>query len=115
MDIWQEQLATVITDKEFVKSMLEMMQSMPKGFGETEETYGTTETYAKTRNPASKRAAFSAEPDGDALHVLEQRLAAIEKRLAALEGDAPARAGGARKSSAKRGAATGRKTPRGNK
>ena len=78
MDLWQKQVASVVSDKQFIHAMLDMFQTMrmPNHDG---------------KKPAATADASPA-PDADhgLLAELAFRLAMCEKRLAALEQRKPA-------------------------
>lgn len=71
MDLWQKQIASVVSDKQFIQSMLEMLESMKM-------------PHVK---PTAQPADTSDAPGSDAgLHAqLAYRLAMCERRIAALE------------------------------
>ena len=73
LDLWQKQMSGVFRDKEFIQTMLEMMQGFPHG---SEKSYAT----------ASSRPARSADDGDGMLDELTFRLSMCERRLAALEG-----------------------------
>ena len=76
MDLWQKQISSVISDKQFIQTMLELFK-----------TAQNPHDNART-NPSSQSAAT---PDADPglLAELTFRLAMCEKRLAALENGTP--------------------------
>lgn len=73
MDLWQKQVASVVSDKQFIHAMLEMFQSM-----QAPGTYGTAK-------PTASNPAHAADADHGLLAELAFRLAMCEQRLAALE------------------------------
>jgi hypothetical protein len=94
MDLWQKQISSVISDKQFIGAMLDMLQSVQP------------QANANTRNKSTtSHAAHAPDANGDVLAELAFRLAMCEKRLAALE---HAQKPGA-KPAAKRKAGTGNK------
>ena len=101
MDLWQKQITSVISDKQFISAMLDMLQS------------AQPQAYANKRN-ANTAANPSHAPDanGNVLAELAFRVAMCEKRLATLEQSKKPRA----KPAAKRAAGTsdkrGSKKPR---
>lgn len=113
MDLWQEQLATMITDKEFVQSMLDLLQKAPMSFNEMPEAFNPAKMYEKSTYQSTGGAAPASGAGGAALALIEQRLASIEKRLAALESaqSEPKRARNAAKRRTSGGTPKGRKAP----
>lgn len=95
MDLWQKQVATVISDKQFIHAMLELFQSMNPGHGKPNTT------------PPYPTHAADAEPG--LLAEFAFRLAMCEKRLAALEQQCKKSSG---KSGTARGHRQGSKKPR---
>ena len=76
-DLWQDQVAHMMNDKEFVRTMLEMMQSSP--------LHATPESYAKTGFSSAPRSPAASESGHDAVDLLSRRLEDVENRLRALE------------------------------
>ena len=89
MDLWQKQVSTVISDKQFIHAMLEMFQSM-----QAPGTYGTAK-------PSASDPAHAAHADHGMLAELAFRLTMCEQRLSALEQSAK-KPGRAAKSHSKR-------------
>ncbi len=75
MELWQKQMASVLTDRDFVQSMMEMMQSM--------HTPDAAHAHAKPQPAADT----TISPDAlhDRLAQCERRIQQLEKRLASLE------------------------------
>ncbi|MFW0776825.1 MAG: hypothetical protein ACN2B6_03795 [Rickettsiales bacterium] len=76
MDLWQKQVSTVVSDKEFIQAMLDLTKQM-----QNPENYGKTSPTSSASDPADA-------PDaqhGD-MAQLAFRLSQCEKRIAALEG-----------------------------
>ena len=101
MDLWQKQVATVISDKQFIHAMLELFQSI--------QTPGHDKPNAAPAHPAH---AADAEPG--LLAEFAFRLAMCEKRLAALEQQhkKPASKSGAATTNIRMGNRRGSKKPR---
>jgi hypothetical protein len=89
MDLWQKQISSVISDKQFIQSMLEMFQSAQNG------------AHDHKRHAAASHAADASDANHGVLDEFAFRLAMCEKRLAVLERQP--------KKTAKRSAATGGK------
>src|SRR5476649_1192049 len=94
MDLWQKQISSVISDKQFIQAMLEMFQTAQN------PAHDRTRTAADPAHPAD-----AADADHGLLAELAFRLAMCEKRLAALEGQG-------KKPKATKRAARGSKKPR---
>ncbi|MFO0389250.1 MAG: hypothetical protein ACK502_05975 [Alphaproteobacteria bacterium] len=73
LDLWQKQLSSVVSDKQFIHAMLDMIQSMQKG------------TYGQSGEKSAYSNASAAPDDANRLSELAFRVAMCEKRLAALE------------------------------
>lgn len=91
MDLWQEHMAMVMTDKDFMRSFLELMKNMPlpsqsqhgmnSGYG-----YPPTHNANAQGSPESAGGSAAAMQSYDlALAACQQRLAACEQRIAKLE------------------------------
>src|SRR4051812_5381531 len=74
MDLWQKQVSSVISDKQFIQAMLEMFQS----------TYMPGH-HDRQRPASAADPAHASDADPGLLAELAFRLAMCEKRLAALE------------------------------
>lgn len=74
MDLWQKQISSVVSDKQFIQAMLEMFQNMQNP-GNDRKSSGTNAS-----DPA-----HSADADHGMLAELAFRIASLEKRVAALE------------------------------
>jgi len=85
MDLWQKQIASVVSDKQFIQAMLEMFQSVQPG--------SHAQTHAKSAD-----AAHAPDADPGLVAQLAFRVAMCEKRLSALEQGraAPAKPAGKR-------------------
>jgi len=73
MDLWQKQISSVISDKQFIQTMLELFQT-------------SQNPHDITRNTASAQPSAAHDADTGMLAEFAFRLAMCEKRLAALEG-----------------------------
>jgi chaperonin cofactor prefoldin len=73
MDLWQKQISTVISDKQFIQAMLEMFQTSQNSQGN------------EAQRTASSHAANTAAADHGVVAELAFRLAMCEKRIATLE------------------------------
>ena len=91
MDLWQKQVASVVSDKQFIQAMLELFQTMQ------------APNAAYTATPP--HSADAADAGHGMLAELAFRLAMCERRLAALEGQS-------KKPKAAKRAARGSKKPR---
>src|SRR3954468_14706635 len=87
MDLWQKQVSSVISDKQFIHAMLEMFQTMQMPGHDGKPT---------TAKPSN--AAPAPDADHGLLAELAFRLAVCEKRLTALEQQQPAAKSGTAKS-----------------
>src|SRR4051812_15671384 len=85
MDLWQKQVASVVSDKQFIQSMLEMLESMKM-------PHVHPSSHSHTADASGADASLHAQ--------LAYRLTMCERRLAALEktaGERPQRKKTARK------------------
>ena len=107
MDLWQKQIASVVSDKQFIGAMLDMLKTANPKF------------YDSTKH-SSAHSADASDADGRSLAELAFRVAMCEKRLAALESGRKSSAaavrakGGKKPAAAKAGKSSGRgsKKPR---
>jgi hypothetical protein len=74
MDLWQKQVSTVVSDKQFIHAMLEMFQSMQM-----------PEYDRKSKASTTSKPADAPDAGHELLAEFAFRLAMCEKRLAALE------------------------------
>jgi hypothetical protein len=81
VDMWQEQMATMLNDGEFIRGMLSMMQG--NAFNMKDPLHASTSAFQSPGGAATASDAYDA-----ALARLAYSLAAIEKRLERLEHDA---------------------------
>jgi hypothetical protein len=103
MDLWQKQVASVVSDKQFLQSMLEMFQVAQSQFTPGQAGHDAASASAESGYPADANAGLLAD--------LAFRVAMCEKRLAALEQPAkPKRKPAAKRAAA--GARAGSKKPR---
>ena len=84
LDMWQEQLATMMTDKEFIAATLEMLQNMPTSFNDGAGIY-SAQGNEKKRKTTTEGASVPPGAGELAMAVLQQRVEACERRIAALE------------------------------
>ncbi|MBV8938953.1 MAG: hypothetical protein JO089_03840 [Alphaproteobacteria bacterium] len=75
MELWQKQMSAVLTDREFIQSMLEMMQAASSGGSRAHDA---------GRRP-SAHAADSPGAANERLEQLDYRLRMLEQRIGALE------------------------------
>lgn len=83
VDIWQKQMVSVATDKQFIQAFLDMfqnLQNMQNAQGKQHQSHNYAAN-SKTSNSATAH-----DAGADVLAQLAFRLAMCEKRLAALEG-----------------------------
>lgn len=73
MDLWQKQISTVISDKQFIQAMLEMFQS------------SQNPSAHEAKRASSSHAANTASADHGVVAELAFRLSMCEKRIATLE------------------------------
>lgn len=103
IELWQKQIRSVVTDKQFMSSMFEFFQKFQ----------GTSD--AKPNNTTSSDPSYASDAEHGVLAELAFRVAMCEKRLAALEASGKRegrRSGGNSKQTAKT-RATGSKKPNG--
>ena len=74
LDLWQKQVSAVVSDKQFIQSMLEMFQNIQKP--------GSNE---RACNPDTANPANAPDANHGMLAELAFRLAMCEKRIATLE------------------------------
>lgn len=75
MDLWQKQVQSVVSDKQFIHAMLELLRSM-----QNPETYGQKQKPSTAAHPADASDALHGDLAG-----LAFRIGQCEKRLASLE------------------------------
>jgi hypothetical protein len=92
LDLWQEQLAAMAANPEFVDSAERILNGLKPGQTESAagDPPGATDDSTRT---STARVSLDARDDG--MRRLESRLAALEQRLAALESGSAGESGGA--------------------
>lgn len=107
LELWQNQMSAVLNDREFIGSMVEMMQAM--GMPDAAKTADHAEYAASPVRPAhTSNATIPPDALHERLDQFDYRLRMLEKRLAALESGAKPvagkRAGGASRRGKRKGA-----------